>query len=207
MIIDVMQHSELEGLGAIVDWAEAAEVELRVHRLDEGEDIRALNPADMDGLLILGGPTSVNDDDAWIAAERILIRSLDKLGRPVFGICFGAQQIVRAFGAPVFEGTPEMGFSEVTAIESGTKFTAFHWHEERMAELPGAVQLFTNDVTPNQGFKYHAHIRGLQFHLEVTADQVEALAESQQVPVATAGIDFTAMHERLNEQLDTTFMG
>lgn len=206
MIIDVMQHDAQVGLGSIADWAAANDVELRVHRLDEGEDIRALNPADMDGLLVLGGFKSVNDDETWLAAERIIIRSLDKLGRPVFGICLGAQQIVRAFGAPVFKKDRDFGFGQVADIAAGTQFTAMNWHSDYMSELPGATQLYTSTKTPNQGFKYHAHIMGLQFHLEVTPVMVQDWAELAQASVDDSNVDYVAMHSRLAELLTATFL-
>lgn len=170
MIIDVMQHNADKDLGAIAAWADAADIRLRVHELHEGDDIRALNPADMDGVLLLDGDTSVNADETWLAAERIIIRSLDKLGRPVFGIGMGARQIVRAFGAPIFPVTPVAGMITVTELSSGAEFAAAADYAEEMAELPGATQLYTSAVTANMGFKYHAHILGVQFNLENGAD-------------------------------------
>lgn len=208
MIIDVMQHSAIEGPGRIATWAQDNDVELRVHRLDEGEDIRALNPSAMDGLIVLGGPMSVNDEDDWLAAERIYIRSLAKLGRPVLGICLGAQQIVRAFGAPVFTGaTGEYGFGPVRDLRDDATFTAFHWHDDQMADLPGATRLYTSAKTENQGFVYHNNILGLQFHLEADEDIVLALqADSgRQIPAATPGVP-AEMYARLTAHLDALFL-
>ncbi|WP_127848471.1 type 1 glutamine amidotransferase [Lacticaseibacillus hulanensis] len=206
MIIDVMQHNAEFGLSSISQWAEERDIELRVHRLDQDEDIRALNPADMDGLVLLGGFASVNDEETWLAAERIFIRSLDKLGRPVFGIGLGAEQIVRAFGSPVFAGKAEIGFGKVKSIEDDTEFTALHCHDEYMSELPGATTLFTNAQTQNQGFRYHAHIMGVQFHLEVQPDEVQAVAAERGVQVNDSGVDYESMHERLAGMLTSTFL-
>ncbi|MEE1524291.1 MAG: type 1 glutamine amidotransferase, partial [Lacticaseibacillus paracasei] len=93
MKLTVMQHTDTEDLGTIKDWAADKQVDIVTYRPDQGDPIAQLNPAEMDGLILLGGPMSVNDDFDWLAAERILIRSLNKLGRPVLGICLGAQQI------------------------------------------------------------------------------------------------------------------
>ena len=102
MKLTVMQHTDTEDLGTIKDWAADKQVDMVTYRPDQGDPIAQLNPAEMDGLILLGGPMSVNDDFDWLAAERILIRSLNKLGRPVLGICLGAQQITKAFGANVY---------------------------------------------------------------------------------------------------------
>ncbi|WDF83115.1 type 1 glutamine amidotransferase [Lacticaseibacillus pabuli] len=207
MKIDVMQHSPIEGLAMIQTWGEENDVEFVIHRLDEGEDIRALNPAEMNGLIVLGGPMSVNDDFDWLAAERIYIRSLAKLGRPVLGICLGAQQIVRAFGAPVFESAEgEYGFAPVTDLRDDSTFTAFHWHGEEMAELPGATQLYTNATTSNQGFVYHDNIVGLQFHLEADEEEVTALQADEGRVVKPGAPEIQAeMYERLASTLDDLF--
>jgi GMP synthase-like glutamine amidotransferase len=206
MIIDVMQHGENDGLGSIAAWAQANDIELHVHRLDAGDDIRALNQGDMDGIIILDGPMSVNDDDDWLAAERILVRSMDKSGRPVFGIGLGAEQIVRAFGAPVFRGRAQSGFAPVTELATNREFTAFHLHDQRMAELPGATQLYTSNLTANLGFKYHAHILGMQFNLEVTPEQVQALGAELGTTFADSQIDYDQMHAELDQLLTRTFL-
>lgn len=203
MQIEVMQHTPIEEPGAIAVWAQEHDVELNVHRIDIGDDIKTLNPAAMDALIVLGGPQSVNDDDDWLAAERIIIRSLAKLGRPVLGICLGAQQIVRAFGAPVFTADePEYGYQQVRDLVSGADFTAFQWHGEEMAELPGAKQLYTNAVGTNEGFVYHDNIVGLQFHLEMTSAMIDELyASENKMPVA----DQPVAVDRLNAILDQLF--
>ena len=85
MKLTVMQHADAEDLGVIKEWAADQGIETVTYRPDQGDPIAQLNPADIDGLIVLGGPMSVNDDLDWLAAERILIRSLNKLNRPVLG--------------------------------------------------------------------------------------------------------------------------
>ena len=203
MQIEVMQHTPIEDPGLITQWAEAHDIRLNVHRIDIGDNIKVLNPAAMDALIVLGGPQSVNDDDDWLAAERIIIRSLAKLGRPVLGICLGAQQIVRAFGAPVFAAdNPEHGYMPVTDVKTGTDFTAFQWHDEEMADLPGAERLYTNADGANQGFVYHDNIVGLQFHLEMTGAMIDELrVDAGEAPVADVAMETT----RLTTILDQLF--
>jgi len=209
MQIHVMQHAPLEDLGSIAQWGADHDVDFIVHRLDLDDPIATLNPAEMDGLLLLGGPMNVDDDLDFLAAERILIRSLDKLGRPVFGICLGAQQIVRAFGAAVYPlATPELGFGPITDVATQTEFSPFNWHGDAMADLPGSELLFTNEVAHNQGFRYHQTL-GIQFHLEFSPETVAQLVASD--PMA-AGVDpevtgdFAGNQARLANLLSTVFI-
>ena len=118
MKLTVMQHANAEDLGVIKEWAADQGIETVTYRPDQGDPIAQLNPADIDGLIVLGGPMSVNDDLDWLAAERILIRSLNKLNRPVLGICLGAQQITKAFGANVYRmPKPEEGIGTVKGTD------------------------------------------------------------------------------------------
>lgn len=184
MQIHVMQHADDEGLGTISEWGAQHDVEFIMHHPNGGDAIQLLNPAELDGLLILGGPQSVNDADGWLAAERILIRSLAKLGRPVFGVCLGAQQIVRAFGAavsPLPQG--EYGRQLVTSA-SGEALPVFQWHGEALSDLPGSTVLYSNAVQHNQAFTYHDRITGIQFHLEWPVAQQQMLLLSEPHPGA-----------------------
>jgi len=208
MQIHVMQHTPLEDLDSIAQWGADHEHEFIIHRLDLDDNIATLNPAEMDGMIILGGPMSVNDELDFLSAERILIRSLDKLNRPVLGICLGAQQIVRAFGAAVYPlDTPELGFAPVTDLTTQTEFSPFHWHGEAMADLPGSELLFSDAVAKNQGFRYH-HTLGLQFHLELQPETIATLVQEDPLAagldITTTG-DFAGNQARLNELLDSLF--
>ena len=60
--------------------------------------------ADIAGLVVMGGPMSVHDDLDWLADERALLREAVEAGRPVLGVCLGAQRLAAALGAPVTEG-------------------------------------------------------------------------------------------------------
>ena len=206
LTLDVFQHADSEGPGSITAWAEANDVTLRLHRPDLGARIQLLNPADLDGVIVLGGPQSVNDDDAWLAAERIIIRSLIKLGRPVVGICLGAQQIVRALGAAVTPlATGEYGRTLV-ADEAGNSIPVFQWHGEGMASLPGSTPLFHNAVQANQGFTYHKRTLGLQFHLEWAQADQAALTATRPGTAALSAAETEAAAALLNQLLTATIL-
>ena len=54
-----------------------------------------------DGLIVLGGPMSANDDLDYLRAEMEMLRAEVLRGRAVLGICLGAQLLARALGAEV----------------------------------------------------------------------------------------------------------
>ncbi|WP_295746467.1 type 1 glutamine amidotransferase [uncultured Limosilactobacillus sp.] len=180
MRINVLQHTPNEGPGTIADWAH-----------DRGHEVFIYHPyqfgvlpsaAQTGMLVILGGPMSPNDNDDWIIQERQLIKQLLAAHRPLFGACFGAQQIAKTAGA-VIKAAPhkEVGWAPVyrqnTAIpELPVRLTALHWHQE-MFELPkGATLLFSSDLVRNQGFLLGDNVIGLQFHLEPKNDNVREIA-------------------------------
>lgn len=57
---------------------------------------------------------SPNDLDDWILKERELIRVLLKREKPIFGACFGAQQITKAIEYTVSKSpVKEVGWDKV----------------------------------------------------------------------------------------------
>ncbi|MTV81833.1 type 1 glutamine amidotransferase [Secundilactobacillus folii] len=171
MRINVLQHTPSEGPGSIADWA-----------AERGHDLYIYHPYQFNGILptadetdllvVLGGPISPNDDLDWIKAERELIAQLLKAHKPIFGACYGAQQIAKTLGYQVGKAPhKEVGWAPVYRQSDvipnlPEQLTALHWHEE-MFEVPKQAQLlFTSDLVHNQGFLLGNNVIGLQFHLE-----------------------------------------
>lgn len=171
MRINVLQHTPSEGLGSIIDWA-----------ADHGHQVYIYHPYQFGGVLptadntdllvILGGPMSPNDDADWIKNERQLIKQLLAQHKPIFGACYGAQQIAKTLGYQVLKAPhKEVGWAPVYLQSNKVsglpkQLTALHWHEE-MFEVPTEAQLlFTSDLVHNQGFVLGDNVIGLQFHLE-----------------------------------------
>ena len=95
MRINILQHTPNEGPGVIRDWATEHHHELYIyHPYFNGGIIPNVKETDL--LIILGGPMSPNNEDKWIFEERELIRNLIQQNKPIFGICFGAQQITKS---------------------------------------------------------------------------------------------------------------
>ncbi|ORN26505.1 GMP synthase [glutamine-hydrolyzing] [Lentilactobacillus parabuchneri] len=179
MRINVLQHTPNEGPGSIQDWAHAHGYQLYVYHPYQFGFLPAADETDM--LVILGGPMSPNDDLAWIKQERALIQELLANETPIFGACFGAQQITKTLGYPVTKGpAKEVGWAPVyrkSDVIPGLpeKLTALHWHEDMFQIPEGAQLLFSSDNLVNQGFVLNHHVVGLQFHFEPKEDNVREM--------------------------------
>lgn len=180
MRINILQHTPNEGPGSIRTWAEKFRYQIYVYHPYQFNGI--LPTADQtDMLVILGGPMSPNDDLPWIKAERNLIQELLTKDAPIFGACFGAQQIAKTMGYVITKSpAKEVGWAPVyrqttTIPDIPDKLLALHWHEE-MFEIPQEAELlFSSDAVKNQGFVMNHRIVGLQFHFEPQDNDVREI--------------------------------
>ena len=82
-----MQHIPFEGLGNIHTWLQSMRADVTVTKFFESPTLPDVD--DLDLLIIMGGPMSVNDeaDHPWLAAEKQFIRSAIENDKAVIGIC------------------------------------------------------------------------------------------------------------------------
>jgi GMP synthase-like glutamine amidotransferase len=181
-----LQHVPFEGLGSIESWLGENGYAISASRLFACEKLPAAQKVDF--LIVLGGPMSVNDEQQhpWLAEEKRFIGEMVATGKPVLGICLGAQLIASAMGARVYQNPlKEIGWFPVHGISSGDeasfRFPAstpvFHWHGETFDLPAGATRLAESDVCRNQAFQIGSSVIGLQFHLETTRQSAEAMVE------------------------------
>ena len=182
----ILQHVPFEGPAYIGQWLMARGAQISHTRLWESAALP--DPAAVDLLVVMGGPMSVNDEAefAWLAAEKRFIAEVVALGRPVLGICLGAQLIASAHGARVFRNTEkEIGWFDVhactgteDAFDFPTTTTVLHWHGETFELPPGARLLATSTACRHQAFQLGERTIGLQFHLEMTAESLRAIIDN-----------------------------
>ena len=180
----VFQHVAYEPLGTL---------DPRLRR--EGFRIRYVNfarhphaaPAidGYDALVVLGGPMNVDESaqHPHLRHEVRVIRDALDRGRPVLGICLGAQLLAHALGARVGRAPePEIGWYEVRKSSAATDDPllghfddverVFQWHGDAFELAPGATHLASSERCPNQAFRIGDAAWGLQFHLEVDAPMI-----------------------------------
>ena len=140
-----------------------------------------------DLLVLLGGPISVNDDADYpfLGAELALVKAQLDARRPVLGLCLGAQLMARALGSRVYSlGQVELGWAALNATDEGALhplrhllqpgLPVLHLHGETFDLPPGARLLASTAPCKHQAFALGTRALALQFHPEVTAEQLES---------------------------------
>lgn len=181
----ILQHVPFEGPGSIAAWLASRSADVRVVRLFEGDPLPAA--ADVDLVVAMGGPMSVNDDwfHDWLKDEKRFLAECVAQGRAVVGICLGAQLIASALGARVGPNEhSEIGWFDIEAVEADGAFrfparaTVLHWHGETFSLPDGAKLLASSEACRNQAFQSGERVIGLQFHLETTPDSLADMLEA-----------------------------
>lgn len=150
--------------------------------------------------LIIGGtPDSAYDKKnfPYLNAVFQYIIEAVKNEKPCFGICCGAQLLAMVLGKNVFRNdVMEIGCCDVTKTLEGKNdpllkqfpknFTVFQWHGDTFEIPTGAKLLATGEQCTNQLFRFGKHV-GIQFHLEVSADEAEIWANNYIKELAEVG--------------------
>lgn len=178
--VAIFRHARIEGPGYLGTFLTDQGVPWQLIRIDAG-DALPQNMQAYSGMVLMGGPMSVNDALPWISPLLGLIRDADQRDIPLLGHCLGGQLISKAFGAEVSRNSvKEIGWGEVQVIQvaesadwfgSATGFEVFHWHGETFALPVGAKLLLVSSHCRHQAYALGKHL-ALQCHVEMTADMV-----------------------------------
>lgn len=184
----VFRHVSFEGPANIEPWLRSRGAEISETRMFESAALPAVE--DVDLLIVMGGPMSVNDEaeHPWLVTEKRFIRQAIAADKAVIGVCLGAQLIANALGARVYPNAEkEIGWFPVYAAPNDTKHPlfpfpaqteAFHWHGETFDLPEGATRLARSAACENQAFQIGRRVIGLQFHLETTEESARAIVEN-----------------------------
>jgi GMP synthase (glutamine-hydrolysing) len=163
-------------------------VEERGHQLDEWSlawDTPLPRPLDdYAAVFVFGGAMHADQDGRhpWLRDENLFLQRLLDLHLPVLGVCLGAQLLAKAAHAPVRRAPrPEIGWYPVELLDEAAddpvferlpeRFHAFQWHYYTYDVPAGGVELARSE-TCTQAFRLGEHAWGVQFHAEVTSDEI-----------------------------------
>ena len=224
----VLQHVPHEILGTLNPLLKRAGFRIRYVNFSRHPDAHPSLDG-YEGLVILGGPMSVNDAARLphLTVEMRLIEQAMKNNLPVLGICLGAQLIAKTLGSAVYPNhEKEIGWYDVSPTEHAetdpllaafaATETIFQWHGETFDIPKTGRHLAFSSLCHNQAFRYGANVYAFQFHLEVDERMIQRWLkiEENKTEIAALGgkIDpdqirrETATHiRRLHELSDQIF--
>jgi len=179
----VLTHAPHEGPGAIS--RALADVPYGVRTVLDVADPRLPAPADVSGIVVMGGPMDADDvaGHPGLAAERRLLAAAVDADVPVLGVCLGHQLLALALGARLHRRTAhEVGFAPVRLVADdpvtgglgavGEAPAVLHWHSDEVDLPDGATLLASTDATAVQAFRAGSGV-GLQFHPELDAAMLD----------------------------------
>jgi len=202
----IIVHQETSTPGRIGMMLRAMGFALDIRRPCLGDAL----PETMDehaGAVVFGGPMSANDPEPWIKSEIDWIGVPLKERKPFLGVCLGAQMLAKHLGGTVgghAEERVEIGYYPIYPVNGGDGINdwpqqVYQWHRESFT-LPREAKLFARgEHFENQAFRYGPAAYGIQFHPEVTREQIQSWLETDGF---NEGVDVERIAARTDELID-----
>ncbi len=214
--VAIFRFASDDGPGYFASFLDRHSIAWLQYNLDEDVAL----PANLDGfsgLVLMGGPMSVNDDLPWIAPVLTLIRDAITDNRPCIGHCLGGQLMAKALGGEVTQNpVKEIGWNPLRAennaiarqwlgddIVDHPHFTTFQWHGETFTLPNGATRILSADACRDQAFVIGNSL-GMQCHVEMTHAMIEEWCgdwEAENVDASASVQRPAEMREAMQENL------
>ncbi|HXP89501.1 MAG TPA: type 1 glutamine amidotransferase [Fibrobacteria bacterium] len=191
MHVHFFQHDPMEGIGSFQDLLTERGWTVSSTLWDRGGI--PPEPDAWDMLVVMGGPMNIYEDGKypWLAKEKACLDQAIASGKPVLGVCLGAQLLADRLGSPVTRNAhSEIGWSELSTTPELRKpggllehlppvARVFQWHGDTFSLPAGAVSVGRTEACLNQGF-VHGNVVALQFHLELAPEHLRGLIAAQE---------------------------
>lgn len=164
------------------------------------------------GLVVLGGDQNVCEQDRhpYLTRELELLERWLADGRPLLGVCLGAQLLAQAAGGSVVPASSrELGWLEVELLPpaasdpllgfAGPRVTAMQWHSYSV-ELPAGAQELASSPVCVQAFRLGASW-GVQFHPEIDAAILAEWTAELRASVPSRTADASAIESGIHAHL------
>lgn len=167
-------------------------------------DFNLLDPTAPDLVVVMGGPIGVYERQSYpfLNAEVDWVARRIASGKPIVGLCLGAQLMAAALGASVHPGKngKEIGWFPVFPAKDAalypewkhlfaTPVRPLHWHGDTFDLPEGVHHIAFSAQYQNQAFAKGPKVLGIQCHPEVTATGLERWYVGHACELAHAGID------------------
>jgi GMP synthase (glutamine-hydrolysing) len=175
--IAILQHNDEVPPGYLADAIDEAELPSVVVRLDLGQPLPDLD--DVRGLVSLGGVMGAYEEDqyAFLAPEKELLRRAVARDIPILGICLGCQLLAAALGGSAFKAdSHEVEFGPLWVAPSGIEDAVIaplanavlSFHGDTWEPPPGVEVLATSSRYPH-AFRLGSAV-GVQAHPEASPE-------------------------------------
>ncbi|HZV99361.1 MAG TPA: type 1 glutamine amidotransferase [Methylophilaceae bacterium] len=181
----IFRHALTEGPGFLATFLDEKHIPWQLIKIDQGE-LLPVSIKQYSGVVLMGGPMSVNDDLPWIPHVLNLIQEAVREDIPLLGHCLGGQLISKALGASVTQNRiKEIGWGRLSVEDPGEaqrwlgdiqEFDGFHWHGETFSLPQGATLFLSSTHCQNQAYSIGKHL-AFQCHIEMTAEMVKKWCE------------------------------
>lgn len=182
----IFRHACCDNVGHLGAFLKQKKIPWQEVRLDLNQPV----PSNIDaysGVIMMGGPMSVNDDLPWIAPLIAFVQSAFDSDIPVMGHCLGGQLMSKALGASVAANdVQEIGWGELQVHDNpvakhwfGDKpgFLGFHWHSETFSLPKGVTHLLSSEYCENQAYAFGKNL-AMQCHIEMDLTLVNTWCEA-----------------------------